>query len=196
MTTAAHEMRTDTTPATAYGPGVSSVLSGAIAILLCFAFATRAAADDEPRFHRTTPRGSFERDGVTLVVGVPGGRAWGIESDLRPVPAGGGLRVSLAVEDPAVREAFVRVAYYDRASGRPRQIAIADAPLVHDGDRALLTVALDPPPGAVAYRVRVLARLTNAGARSLPDAVRARIGPGRVRDADRRPYSRLRAEVP
>ena len=113
MTTAPHEMRTDTTPATAYGPGVSSVLSGAIAILLCFAFAARAAADDEPRFHRTTPRGSFERDGVTLVVGVPGGRAWGIESDLRPIPAGGGLRVSLmayltraAVEPAATLDGF------------------------------------------------------------------------------------------
>jgi hypothetical protein len=176
---------------------VSRPLHVATAVLLSLlVFATVAAADDE-RFRRTTPRGAFARDGGVLVVGVPGGRAWGIESQLRPLPpAAGALRVSLEVEDAAVREAFVRVAYYDHASGRPRQIAIADAPAVRDGERLVLVVPLDPPPGAIAYRVRVLARLLSADARSLPDAVRARIGSGSVRDGDARPHSRLRAEFP
>ena len=70
-----------------------------------------AAADDGPPFHRTTPRGSFGRDGPALLVGVPGGRAWGVESELRPAPAAGSdLWVTVEVRDPAVREAFVRIA--------------------------------------------------------------------------------------
>ena len=129
-------------------------------------------------------------------MGVPAGRAWGIESDLLPIPSSGALRVSLEVSDPAVREAFVRIAYYDRATGRPRQIAIVDARAVRDGEHAALVVPLDAPPGAIAYRVRVLARLSAAETRSSPGAVRARLGSGRDRDAHARPYSRLRGEVP
>jgi hypothetical protein len=167
-----------------------------IVVLLLLAASAPGFADDEPRFRRTTPRGAFERDGATLIVGIPGGRAWGIESQLRALPAGGALRVTLEVDDPSVREAFVRVAYYDRATGRPRQIAIADGAVIHDRERATAVIPLEPPPGAVAYRVRVLGRLIGADLRSSRDAVRARIGDGRVRDAEPRPYSRLRAEVP
>ncbi|MDP9252545.1 MAG: hypothetical protein M3O80_06020, partial [Chloroflexota bacterium] len=36
-------------------------------------------------------------------------------------------------------------------------------------------VALDPPPGAVAYRVRILARLRAGAERSRDDAIRARV---------------------
>src|SRR5204862_207355 len=90
-------------------------------------------------FHRTTPRGSFGRDGPALLVGVPGGRAWGVESELRPAPAAGSdLWVTVEVRDPAVREAFVRIAWYDRGTGRPRQIVIADARAVRDGEFLVL----------------------------------------------------------
>lgn len=83
------------------------------------------------------------------------------------------LHAIVEVRDVDVREAFVRIAYYDRATGRPRQIALSDAPVVRAGDTASLDVPLDPPAGAIAYRVRVLARLVTPTAVSLPDAVRA-----------------------
>jgi hypothetical protein len=144
-----------------------------------------ALADDgDPRFHRTTPRASLEGVGSALVIGVPGGRAWGIESELRPLPAEETvLFVRLVVSDEAVREAFVRVAYYGSATERTRQLAVTDSEPVEGGARALVAVALDPPPGAVAYRVRVLARLTDPTARSSDDAVTAvlRMGRGAAR---------------
>src|SRR3982750_2810829 len=62
-------------------------LAGALALCALAALPALAIAGDDPRFHRTTPRGSFGRDAETLLVGVPGGRAWGIESELRPLPA-------------------------------------------------------------------------------------------------------------
>jgi hypothetical protein len=145
---------------------------------LSLAWVVTAYADEGPRFHRTTPRGSFGRDGVALLVGVPDGRAWGVESELRAVPPmASDMRVELEVSDPRVREAFVRVAFYDRWSSRPRQIAVADAPAVRSGERLVLSVSLDPPPTAVAYRVRVLARVFAPSLRSAPEAVRAVLGP-------------------
>jgi hypothetical protein len=129
-------------------------------------------ADGGPPYRRTTPRGSFGTDGPELVVGVPGGRAWGIESALIPVPDDRtGLRATIEVSDPEVREAFVRVAWYDQATGRPRQFALTDARYVRAGETATLEIALDPPAGAVAYRLRVLARLRTPEALSAPDAV-------------------------
>ena len=78
-----------------------------------------SASADDTTFHRTTPRAAFDGTGAALVIGVPGGRAWGIESDLRPLPAPGtSVYVRLAVTDGAVREAFVRVAYYASADKR------------------------------------------------------------------------------
>ena len=53
---------------------------------------------------------------VDLSAGVPSGRAWGIESDLRPLPSEGALVVRLSVGGDDVREAFARVAYYAQAS--------------------------------------------------------------------------------
>ena len=147
----------------------------AVALLLV-GLTSPAAADDDPRFHRTTPRGAFGSDGPELLVGVPGGRAWGIESELRPVPdERSSMRATIEVADPAVREAFVRIAWYDRTTGRPRQFALSDARLVSAGETATLVVMLDPPPGAVAYRVRVLARLVVPGALSTPEAIRVRL---------------------
>ena len=63
----------------------------------------------------------------------------------------------------------------DRAPGRPRQIAIADSDAVAAGESRLLLMALDPPPGAVAYRIRVLARLRAGADRSRDDAIQARV---------------------
>jgi hypothetical protein len=134
------------------------------------------SADGGPPYRRTTPRGSFGADGPELVVGVPGGRAWGIESALIPVPdQRTGFRATVEVSDPEIREAFVRVAWYDQATGRPRQFALTDARYVRAGETATLEVALDPPAGAVAYRVRVLARLRTPEALSAADAIRVNV---------------------
>jgi len=135
-----------------------------------------ASADDGIHFHRTTPRASLDETSGILTIGVPGGRAWGIESDLRPLPAAGTtLVVRLSVDDDSVREAFVRVAYYGTLATRSRQLATADGPPVEAGARALALVTLDPPAGAVAFRIRVLARLIDPAGRSADDAVRARV---------------------
>jgi len=160
-----------------YGPRVRKLLLIVVcAVVLVQLVALPAVADEDGRFRRTTPRGSFGRDGPALLVGVPAGRAWGIESELRPVPADPvSLRATIEVRDPAVREAFVRIAWYDRSSGRPRQFALSDATLVRAGERVTFEIALDPPPGAVAYRVRVLARLLPPAELSAGNAVRVRL---------------------
>ena len=147
------------------------------AVLATTVLALAASADGGPPYRRTTPRGSFGADGPELVVGVPGGRAWGIESALIPVPDDErtGVRATIEVRDSLVREAFVRVAWYDRASGRPRQFALTDARFIRSGETATVEVALDPPPRAVAYRLRVLARLRTPEAVSAPNAVRVMV---------------------
>jgi hypothetical protein len=165
---------TDTRCPAAYGRPVRSGLR----LLLCvvaLAAARPALADDgAPTFHRTTPRATFDEGGKVLVIGVPGGRAWGIESELRTLPpAGTTLVVRLAVTDDAVREAFVRIAYYGTAATRTRQLATADSEPVAAHRRTVVAIQLEPPPGAVAFRVRVLARLVGPDGRSADDAVRA-----------------------
>jgi hypothetical protein len=150
-----------------------------ICVLVCIAVAlgsARPALADEghPPFHRTTPRATFDQESGVLVIGVPGGRAWGIESELRTLPpAGTTLVVRLSVTDDAVREAFVRIAYYGSATTRTRQLATADSEPVAARRRAAVAVPLEPPSGAVAFRVRVLARLTDPAGRSTDDAVSA-----------------------
>ena len=162
-----------------------------VAVALLIALGGPAAADDGPRFHRTTPRGTFGTDGPALLVGVPGGRAWGIESELRPIPdPRSSLRATIEVADPTVREAFVRIAWYDRTTGRPREFALSDARFIKAGETAMLEVALDPPPGAVAYRVRVLARLVAPGAISAGDGIRVSLSPPIPR-RPRIPFTRL-----
>jgi hypothetical protein len=143
--------------------------------LLAVIAAPAAADDDRTRFRRTTPRASLEEDAGTFTLGVPSGRAWGIESELRPLPPERALAVRLSVGDDEVREAFARVAYYASATGRPRQIEVVDSAPVAAGEGRLLFVALDPPAGAVAYRVRILARLRGGAERSRDDAIRARV---------------------
>ena len=134
-----------------------------------------ASADDgDPRFRRTTPRGSLVEDADALVIGIPGGRAWGIESELLPLPASPTTVVArLRVSDPSVREAFLRVAYYASATARTRQLKTVDSAPVSLGARGVGALTRDPPAGAVAYRVRVLARLTERSATSANDAIRA-----------------------
>ncbi|HEY6204017.1 MAG TPA: hypothetical protein VI056_13370 [Candidatus Limnocylindria bacterium] len=144
-------------------------------VLLAIVVAPAAADDDRTHFRRTTPRATLEEQAGIFALGVPSGRAWGIESELRPLPPEGALAVRLAVSDSEVREAFVRIAYYASATGRPRQIAIADSEAVAAGEGRVLFVRLDPPPGAVAYRIRVLARVRPDADRSRDDAVQARV---------------------
>ena len=146
-----------------------------VLVLLATVVAPAAADDDRTHFRRTTPRASLEEEAGTFTLGVPSGRAWGIESELRPLPPEGGLAVRISVSDDDVREAFARVAYYASATGRPRQIAIADSEAVAAGETRVLFVPLEPPPGAVAYRIRVLARLRAGTERSRDDAIQARV---------------------
>jgi hypothetical protein len=152
---------------------VKLVASALCVVVVTAVLAVSATADGGPPYRRTTPRGSFGADGPKLIVGVPGGRAWGIESALIFVPdRRSGFLATVEVSDPEVREAFIRVAWYDRATGRPRQFALTDARFVRAGETATLDLALDPPAGAIAYRVRVLARLHAPQALSTADAVR------------------------
>ncbi len=144
-------------------------------VMLAVVVAPAAADDDRTHFRRTTPRASLEEEAGTFTLGVPSGRAWGIESELRPLPSDRAVAVRLSVVDGDVREAFARVAYYASATGRPRQIAVADSEAVAMGEGRLLLVALDPPRGAVAYRVRILARLRAGADRSRDDAIDARV---------------------
>src|SRR6185295_7545789 len=93
----------------------------------------------------------------------------------RALPPERALAVRIGVSDDDVREAFARVAYYASTTGRPRQIAIADSEAVAAGETRVLFVPLDPPPGAVAYRIRVLARLRPGAERSSDGAITARV---------------------
>ena len=175
---------------------MSRLVAILVAGALVLAGSVPAAADDGWGFRRTTPRAALllEQDGYEL--GVPGGRAWGIESALRPLAGASSVAFEVAVDDPAVREAFVRVAYYDRDWGRPRQMEIVDSAFVRIGEKRLLTIVLDPPLGAVAYRVRVLARLSpGAPASSTTDAIRVSSDGDPVL-VGRRPYTRLRPDGP
>jgi hypothetical protein len=117
---------------------------------------------------------SFDRDAGGLIVGIPSGRAWGVESGLMPLDGTGALRLAVAVDDPDVAEAFVRIAYYARGDARSRQLAPQDSPFVRVGEDRRIVIDLAPPPGAVAYRVRVLGRLVAGAARSRNDAIHER----------------------
>jgi len=130
-------------------------------------------ADSGP-FRRTTPRASFDRDAGGLVIGIPSGRAWGIESGLEPLDGSDALHLVVAVDDPDVAEAFVRIAYYARGDARSRQLATQDSPFVRVGEDRRIVIDLAPPRGAVAYRVRVLGRLVAGATLPRRDAIRAR----------------------
>ncbi len=134
-----------------------------------------ADADGPPlSFHRTTPRASLADAAGMLVIGVPSSRAWGVESELRRLPdVDAAVVARIAVRDGTVGEAFLRVAYYASATARTRQLAIADSAAVPYGSDELVIVPLDPPAGAVAFRVRVLARTVPGVTTSARDAITA-----------------------
>jgi len=150
--------------------------------VLTLALALAAPASGDPgdggdAFRRTTPRADVIRAGEWTLLGIPGGRAWGLESGLRPLAGAVQVTVELAAIDPAVRETFLRVAYYARADGRSRQLAIADSAPVTvaaGSGGAAVVVRLEPPPNAVAYRVRLLGRLFGREQRTVAGAIRAR----------------------
>lgn len=168
-----------------------------LAVALLLVVAAPAAADDDMRFRRTTPRAPLAVSGDELLFGVPAGRAWGLESRLVRIGRDGAtVALDLAVSDPAIREGFVRIAWYTRDEGRPRQIAIEDAPAVRSGIERRIVVRLEPPDGAIAFRMRVLARLGPGATLSREDA----IGVSRLRldawDRRRPALTRLLADSP
>ncbi len=144
----------------------------ALAIAILLVVAAPAAADDDIRFRRTTPRAPLQIAGDEIVFGVPAGRAWGLESRLiRIGRAGVTVALDLGVSDPAISEGFVRIAWYTRDEGRPRQIATEDAHAVLSGIERRIVVRLEPPDDAVAFRVRVLARVIAGETASRADAL-------------------------
>ncbi len=187
----------DTAPRPRYGPEVRRFLIRvaciAVAVALC---ASPASADPGP-FRRTTPRASLYGDAGGLIVGIPSGRAWGIESGLQPLDGASRVTLRLAVDDPDVAEAFVRIAYYARLDARTRQLETRDSPFVRVGDDRRVIIELDPPPGAVAYRVRVLGRLVAGAGHSRPDAIRARLDHQAAEQGRERPsLTRLEIDLP
>ncbi|GAC1698639.1 MAG: hypothetical protein NVS9B6_09050 [Candidatus Limnocylindrales bacterium] len=66
-------------------------------------------ADGGP-FRHTTPRAEVIWAGEWTLLGILGGRAWGLESALRRIGGPGEGTAELAAIDPAVREVFLRVA--------------------------------------------------------------------------------------
>jgi hypothetical protein len=147
-----------------------------VQVMSCASAALADPGDVGP-FRRTTPRGSLERDTGGLIVGIPSGRAWAIESALLPLDGGSRVTLVLSVDDPDVAEAFVRVAYDARADTRSRQLATRDWPVVRVGQDRRIFVELVPPRGAVAYRVRVLGRLVAGAVLSRVDAIHVDPGP-------------------
>lgn len=159
-------------------------------VILLLAASTSASADPGGPYRRTTPRGLLDQDTGGLVIGIPAGRAWGAEGRLRALDGSAGgprVTVDLAVDDPDVAEAFVRVAYYGRADQRSRQLATVDSPYVRVGADRRVTIQLEPPPGAVAYRIRVLGRLVTGAVISRGDGIRARWAGEPAEQGSRRP---------
>lgn len=128
-------------------------------------------AEDGTTFRRTTPRAPLHVAVDGLVFGVPSGRAWGLESKLIPIGSQARVALDLGVRDAGVREAFVRIAWYDRDQGRPRQMHVQDSAIVPDGVRRRIVMELEAPDGAVAFRIRVLARVTPGTPASREDAL-------------------------
>ena len=169
-------------------------------IALGIALSASPASADPPDggpFRRTTPRGSLDRDEGGLVIGIPDGRAWGIEGALQRLDGPGRVTLVLSVDDPDVALAFVRVAYYARGDARSRQLATRDSPFVRVGADRRIVIDLEPPPGAVAYRVRILGRLVAGAAVSRRDAIHVRPDPAPAERGGRRPsITRLETDFP
>lgn len=165
--------------------------------LAASAVAGTASADDGWGWRRTTPRAELSEDGDDLLIAIPGSRAWGLQGAMRALPpAGTVLTTEVEVRDPRVREVFLRVAYYGRtrAGARPRQISVTDSEPGRPGETVLLSVAIEPPSRATAYRLRILGRLAAGQARSDADGIRASApAPPRAASPARPPHTRLLA---
>lgn len=153
-------------------------------VLLCVALMLvaplSASAEDGTTFRRTTPRAPLRVSADEIVFGIPGGRAWGLESPLIHIGSHATVALDLGVRDDGIRGAFVRIAWYDRDAGRPRQFLIEDAPVVLPGLERRVVMQLEAPEGAVAFRIRVLGRVTAGTPASRGDAVsvdRVRVDP-------------------
>ena len=170
------------------------VVSLCVAIMLLTALSS--SAEDGTRFRRTTPRAPLHVSVDEIVFGIPSGRAWGLESRLIRIKSHATVALDLGVRDPEIREGFVRIAWYDRDEGRPRQMQVEDAPVVLPGVQRRVVMQLEAPEGAVAFRIRVLARVTPGTPASRGDALavaRVRVDPSvRLRPA----LTRLWAEPP
>lgn len=164
--------------------------------LVLFPGSVPAHAEDGTTFRRTTPRSPIVVTADEIRFGIPSGRAWGLESRLIRVGRSASVALDLAVTDGLVREAFVRIAWYDRDEGRPRQMLVEDAPLVLPGVERRVVMQLRPPDGAIAFRIRVLGRVVPGTPASRDGALSV----SRVRvDAEARPrpaLTRLWAEPP
>lgn len=167
-----------------------------LSVALLLVSSVSAHAEDGTTFRRTTPRAPMRVSVEQIAFGIPSGRAWGLESRLIPIAGSASVALDLGVNDESVREAFVRIAWYDRDEGRPRQMLVEDAPYVPPGVERRVILQLEPPDGAVAFRVRVLARVMPGAFSSREGAVsvaRVRVDqPARLRPA----LTRLWAEPP
>ena len=82
-------------------------------------------------------------------------------------------------------------------TGRSRQLATRDSPFVHVGEDRRIAVDLDPPAGAIAYRVRVLGRLVTGALRSRVDAIHVQpLATAAERGGQRPSLTRLETDVP
>ena len=171
-------------------------LCSALCVAIMLGSSAAAHADDGTTFRRTTPRAPVRVSAEQIAFGIPSGRAWGLESRLIPIRGSASVALDLGVSDGSIREAFVRIAWYDRDEGRSRQMLVEDAPAVLPGVERRVVLQLEPPDGAVAFRIRVLARVMPGTSSSRDDAVsvsRVRVDrPARLRPA----LTRLWAEPP
>ena len=102
--------------------------------------------------------------------------------------------ISADIEVPAAgpARAFLRVAWYAADGGRQR--AVADSDPVEAGRRARVSVALERPAGAAAFRFRICAR--PAGPRGARAAPRIVVRDVRVAPIDRAAPPRTRLVSP
>ncbi len=167
-----------------------------LCVVLMVAASAPSHAEDGTTFRRTTPRSPLHVAADKLVFGIPSGRAWGLESALIRIGSHATVALDLGVQDERIREGFVRIAWYDREEGRPRQMQVADAPIVLPGVERRVVVRLEAPEHAVAFRIRILARVIPGATASGEDALtvsRLRLDPAaRSRPA----LTRLRSEPP
>lgn len=118
-----------------------------------------AHADPGP-WRRTTPRAVLDLIGEELMLRVPAGRAWGIQSRPQLVQPGAALRVAarLDVLEQEARGAFIRVAFYARSDGRGRQRLVVDGQNVRGGEDRISEARFVVPEWAKSVKVRVLMR--------------------------------------